>query len=62
MDKWLREPPRGEMFIWARYNGDGGWGLGLGYWTMSGGWRDSVGSDITGATMFHRLPDPPTTT
>lgn len=56
---WQSEPPKGEMFIWARPNGRGGLGLGLGYWTVSGRWADAYGGDIREAIRFHPLPAPP---
>jgi hypothetical protein len=57
--KWLKEPPKGEMFVWARPNGCDKWDLGLGYWNVSGGWSDAYGAPPR-ATRFHALPAPPT--
>lgn len=53
------EPFRGEMFIWAARKDDGGWGIGLGYWNVSGGWSDAYGASTRGATRFHPMPESP---
>lgn len=60
---WTKTPPPGEMFIWAYRKDDGGWNIGLGYWTVtSGQWRDAYnwnGNHHTRATHFHPMPSPP---
>ena len=59
---WTKDPPRGQMFIWAYPKSDGGWNTGLGYWTVSGEWRDAYngnGDAHKRATRFHPMPEPP---
>ncbi len=63
---WTKEPPKGEMFIWAYWNDEKRtWQTGLGYWTVTKDkWADAYngfGSSphISRATHFHPMPDPP---
>lgn len=50
--------PTNGMFIWARPNKHGSWGVGLAYWTVSGKWRDAYGDPHAAhATHWHRMPD-----
>lgn len=59
---WTKEPPRGQMFIWAYRKSEGGWNTGLGYWTVSGSWCDAYdwnGNSHRLATDFHPMPEPP---
>lgn len=62
-DGWHRlrdeQPSRGEMFIWARPKDDGGWGLGLAYWNVSGGYSDAYGAPLADVTHWKRIGDPP---
>lgn len=47
------------MFIWGRPKGDGEWGVGLGYKTVSGGWADAYGASTEGVTIWHPMPETP---
>lgn len=60
--EWLPDPPKGDMFIWGRPNQGprDGWAVGLGYWTVSGGWLDVSGANLrVRPTRFARMPEPP---
>ncbi len=51
--------PHGEMVIWARRKPEGGWGVGLAYLNVSGGWSDAYGAPSAGWTHWHEMPEPP---
>lgn len=59
---WTKEPPPGEMFIWAYKKDDGKWATGLGYWTVTPGqWRcahEWNRDHHRRATQFHPMPNP----
>ena len=61
-DLWTKEPPKGDMFIWAYWDSfKETWQTGLGYWNVSGGWCPHAygGTPEQVDYSFHPMPEPP---
>ena len=58
----MAKVPTDEMFVWGEPKQRGlkfGWGLGLAYRNVSGGWSDAYGAPVRNAKIWCRLPEPP---
>lgn len=64
MSEWKRirdeSPPEDEMCLLARRNDRGGWGIGLAYRNISGGWSCAYGESYSHYTHWKPIGHPPT--